>query len=187
MTRKFADVCSDPAVLNFCNLALPKIQTRAKNQFVNSMIQGSCATLAKRSILNIRSAVETSGVRFLDQFTDAEKATARMRKQIIDRKAARFMLPIHDELVFSVHRDYVPEFIPILRDGMCNHPTIIRNLPLQCNVAIGRTFKPWDKTPYSQLELDEAPVIEGLIPEEFDGRPLPPEFYPKIVEWQMAA
>lgn len=161
MIRKFADVCADRSVLNFAELALPKIQTRAKNQFVNSMIQGSCATLAKRSILNIR-----------------EKA---------DAKGARFMLPIHDELLFSVHRDYVPEFIPILRDGMCNHPDIIRTLPLHCNVAIGRTFKPWDGSTASQLELDEAPVVDGLIGEEWEGKALPAEMIPNIVEWVMAA
>jgi DNA polymerase I-like protein with 3'-5' exonuclease and polymerase domains len=161
MIRKFADVCSDPAVMSFAELALPRLQTRAKNQAVNSMIQGTCATLAKRSILNI-----------------SEKANSH---------GARFMLPIHDELLFSVHRDYVPEFIPILRKGMCNHPDIIKNLQLTVNVAVGRTFKPWDGSKMSQLELDEAPVIEGLIPDEFDGKPLPPEFYPKVIEWQMVA
>jgi DNA polymerase I-like protein with 3'-5' exonuclease and polymerase domains len=187
MMRKFADVCADPAVIAFAELALPKIQTRAKNQFVNSDIQGTCATLAKRSILNIRKAVDESGVRFFDQFSAAEKESARQRQQIIQSMGARFMLPIHDELLFSVHRDYVPEFIPILRNGMCNHPEIFKTLPLHCNVAVGKTFKPWDGTRSSQLELDEAPVIEGLIGEEWDGKPLPEEFYPKIVEWQLAA
>lgn len=189
MRRKFADVCADPAVMNFCDLALPRIQTRAKNQFVNSMIQGSCATLAKRSILNIRKRVNQDGVRFLDQFTDAEKATASMRQRIIQQKGARFMLPIHDELLFSVHRDYVPEFIPILREGMCNHPDLIRTLPLHCNVAIGRTFKPFDsKRPaFSQIELDEATPIEGVIGEEWEGKALPNEMLPGIVDWMMAA
>lgn len=189
MTRKFADVCADPAVMTFCDIALPRIKTRAKNQFVNSVIQGSCATLAKRSILNIRQAVDASGVRFLDQFSHAEKATARMRRQIIHRNAARFMYPIHDELLFSVHRDYVAEFIPIMRHGMCHHPDIIRTLPLHCNVAIGKSFKPYDpqRPAFSQIELDEAPVIEGVIPEEFEGKPLPAEMIPGIVDWMMAA
>lgn len=191
MRRKFADVLADPAVMSFCDLALPKIQTRAKNQFVNSKIQGSCATLAKRSILNIRQAVQLDGVRFLDQFSDAEKRTsmamlaARRRNQGL----ARFMLPIHDELLFSVHRDYVADFIPILRQGMCTHPDIIRNLPLHCNVAVGRSFAPYDeKRPaFSQIEFDEAPVIEGVIGEEWDGKPLPEEMYPAIIDWMMAA
>ena len=189
MRRKFADVLADPAVLAFADLALPKIQTRAKNQAVNSMIQGSCATLAKRSIQSIRRTVNEQGVKFVEQFADAEKRTAmemvRLRRR--NQGLARFMLPIHDELLFSVHRDYVPEFIPILREGMCTHPDIIRTLPLSCNVAVGRTFKPYDGTGFSQLELDEAPAVEGLIGEEWEGKMLPPEFYPKVVDWLMAA
>lgn len=189
MMRKFADVCADPAVLQFAELALPKIQTRAKNQFVNSVIQGSCATLAKRSILRIREKVNMDAVQVLKQASSAEAMTQKMVRDFAAQNHARFMLPIHDELLFSVHRDYVPEFIPILRDGMCNHPDIIRTLPLHCNVAIGRTFKPYDeKRPaFSQIELDEAPVIEGLISEEWEGKPLPAEMIPGIVDWMMAA
>lgn len=185
MRRKFADVCPDPAVIAFANLALPKIQTRAKNQFVNSMIQGSCATLAKRSILNIRRDVALDAVRFVADDPKLQEIAKRRRNQGL----ARFMLPIHDELLFSVHRDYVPQFIPIMRNGMCNHPDIIRNLPLHCNVALGRTFKPYDKVrpAYSQIELDEAPVIDGVIPEEFDGKPLPSEMIPGLIDWMMAA
>lgn len=163
MMKKFAEILADPKVLAFGDLALRRIQTRAKNQLVNSMIQGSCATLAKRSILKM--------------------------EQTMDRDGARFMLPIHDELLYSVHRDYVPEFIPILRDAMCNHPTIIKNLKLQCNVAVGRTFAPYDpvRPKLTQIEFDEAPVIEGVIGKEFEGKKLPPEMYPKVVEWMMAA
>jgi DNA polymerase I-like protein with 3'-5' exonuclease and polymerase domains len=191
MRRKFADVCPDQAVMSFCDLALPRIVTRAKNQFVNSKIQGSCATLAKRSILNIREAVQLDGVRFVNQFSDAEKRSAMEMTRVRNKAQglSRFMLPIHDELLFSVHRDYVPEFIPILREGMCNHPDIIRTLPLHCNVAVGRTFKPYDsKRPaYSQIELDEAPVIDGVIGEEFDGKPLPSDMIPGLIDWMMAA
>lgn len=191
MRRKFAEVCADPAVMNFADLALPKIQTRAKNQAVNSMIQGSCATLAKRSVQNIRAKVDLDGVRFVNQFSDAEKRTAmdmvRMRRN--NQGLARFMLPIHDELLFSVHRDYAAEFIPILREGMCNHPEIIRNLPLQCNVAVGRTFKPFDERnpAFSQIEFDEAPVIPGIIGEEWDGKALPEDMYAEVIDWMMAA
>jgi DNA polymerase I-like protein with 3'-5' exonuclease and polymerase domains len=160
MRRKFADVCSDPAVLSFADLALPAIQRRAKNQAVNSMIQGMCAALAKDTILN-------------------------MNKRM-DRKGARWMMPIHDELVYSVHRDYAPEFIPLFREVMCDHPKYIKNLPLHCTVAIGRTFKPYDGTPFSQIELDEAPVIEGVIGEEFDGKELPMEKVNDLIQWMMA-
>ena len=167
MRRKFMDVCADPAILSFADLALPKIQTRAKNQAVNSMIQGMCARLAKDSILALHDKADMSGF-----------------KQI---SKSRFMLPIHDELVFSVHRDYAMEFIPILRECMCNHPKYIKKLPLHVNVAIGRTFRPWDGTPFSQLELDEAPVIENVIEQEWEGKALPPEKIERVIEWMMAA
>lgn len=161
MMKKFQNVSGDPRLMNFGELALRRIQTRAKNQAINSMIQGSCATLAKRSILNIREKM--------------------------NHEACRFMLPIHDELLFSVHRDYVPEFIPLLREGMCTHPTVVRNLPLHCNVALGRTFKPYDGTAFSQLEIDECVPLEGVIEQELEGKPLPEDRIPALVDWLMAA
>lgn len=174
MTRKFAEVLADPRMLDFCDLALKRIITRAKNQFVNSMIQGSCATLAKRSILNIRKAADMGAIR---------------EAKIAKPQRSRLMVPIHDELVFSVHRDYVPEFLPILREGMCNHPEIVRTLPLHCTVAVGRTFLPYDEArpKFSQIELDECEVIEGVIPPELEGNPLPAELVPGLVDWMMAA
>jgi DNA polymerase I-like protein with 3'-5' exonuclease and polymerase domains len=169
MRRKFADVCSDPAVLSFADLALSAVQRRAKNQAVNSMIQGMCARLAKDTCINMRSKMDPHGAKVLEQ------------------GKSRFMLPIHDELVYSVHRDYVPEFIPMLRETMCDHPKYIKTLPLHCTVALGRTFKPWDGTPFSQIELDEAPVVDGVIGEEFDGKELPMEKINDVIEWMMAA
>lgn len=161
MRRKFADVCSDPAVLSFADLALPAIQRRAKNQAVNTYIQGMCARLAKDTIQNM----------------DA----------VMDKNGARWMMPIHDELVYSVHRDYAPEFISLFRQVMCDHPKYIKTLPLHCTVAIGRTFKPFDGTAFSQIELDEAPVIEGVIGEEFEGKELPMEKVNDLIQWMMAA
>lgn len=163
MFRKFNDVCPDPVMQRFAQLAVPRISRRANNQTVNSMIQGMCAALAKASILAIRKRMDT--------------------------KYARFMVSIHDELLFSVHRDYVPEFIPILREGMCSHPRYIKKLPLSVNVAIGRTFKPYDRAnpAFSQIELDEAPVIENVIPVDFEGKSVPQDLYPQIVNWMMAA
>ena len=189
MYRKFLDVQADPRIQHFADLSLRAIQTRAKNQAVNSKIQGSCATLAKRSILRIRERVNQDAVQVLNQNGAAEAMTAKMVKQFTAQNHARFMLPIHDELLFSVHRDYVPEFIPILREGMCNHPDIIKTLPLSCNVAVGRTFKPYDKSnpAYSQIEFDEAPVIPNVIPEEFEGRSVPEDMYAGIIDWMMAA
>lgn len=169
MRRKFADVCADPAVLAFADLALPAIQRRAKNQAVNTMIQGMCARLAKDTTQNMRSKIDPHGAK------------------VIEPGKSRFMMPIHDELLYSVHRDYLMEFLPIFRETMCHHPKYIKTLPLHCTVAIGRTFKPWDGTAFSQIELDEAPVIEGVIGEEFRGKALPTEQVQKLVDWVMAA
>ena len=127
-------------MINFGKLFVSKITNRAGNQMVNSMIQGSCATLAKRSIL-------------------------RIRKQIQDMKLrARFMIPIHDELVFSVHKDDVVEFLRMARHEMCHHPDIIKNLAVDATASVGLTFEPWhpEKAPFGQIELDEAPAILGF-------------------------
>ena len=125
---------------NFGVYFVKKITNRAGNQIVNSMIQGSCATIAKRSILAIRKWVRAEGLR------------------------VRFMMPIHDELVFSVHRDDAIKFLHGARRIMCSHPTIIKTLVLDCTASIGRNFEPFDKigAPLGQIELDEAPPILGF-------------------------
>jgi DNA polymerase I-like protein with 3'-5' exonuclease and polymerase domains len=152
MRRKFANINASPAMLNFADFFIKRMQTRAGNQIVNTMIQGSCAGMAKRAILNIL-------------------ATA-------DHSRFRFMMPIHDELVFSVHKDYVLEFIPLLKAAMNTQPVFVRNLPLHCTVSIGRTFGVKD-----QIELDEAPFIEGVIPEEYKGKVLPDNIIAEVVRY----
>ena len=161
MARKFMNLSASYGMEQFSRLAIKRLQSRAKNQAVNAMIQGTCATLAKRSILAIRKAVAEAGLQDM----------------------VRFMLPIHDELVFSVHKDAVMAFLPVLRHGMCNHPDIVRHLPLDCTVAIGRTFMPWDGTPRSQIELDEAPFIEGVIPAEMEGQRLPDHLIQFVIDY----
>lgn len=152
MVRKFANISAGPAMLNFGNLFIRGMQSRAKNQAVNTMIQGSCAGMAKRAILTIL-------------------ATA-------DQRLFRFMKPIHDELVFSVHKDYVLEFIPLLRAAMNHQPVFVKNLPLHCTVAIGKTFGVND-----QIELDEASYIEGVVPKELVGQPLPEVYIQKVLDY----
>lgn len=154
MNRKFGAQGGGAAMEKFANLFMKGMQTRARNQAVNAMIQGSCAGMAKQAILAIRAQAD-------DRFY-------------------RFMMPIHDELVFSVHKDYVLEFISIMKRCMNNQPTFVKNLPLHCTVAIGKTFGVKD-----QIELDEANPIEGVIPEEFAGKPLPDEYIQKVVNYVM--
>lgn len=138
-----------PGMINFGKIFVRKITNRAANQIVNSMIQGSCATLAKRSIIAINRKIQELGLR------------------------ARFMMPIHDELVFSVHRDDVVEFLRMAKHTMCDHPEIITTLMLDATASIGRTFEPYhpEKAPLGQVELDEAPLLKGwLNPETKDQR-----------------
>lgn len=125
---------------NFGYHFVKKISNRAGNQIVNSMIQGTCATLAKRSILRINARCKELGIR------------------------ARFMMPIHDELVFSVHKDDVILFLREAKRIMCDHLDIIKHLKMDATASVGRTFQPFDKTeaPLGQIELDEAPEILGF-------------------------
>src|SRR3546814_14613988 len=44
MRHKFAEIDASPSLGNYADLAIRRIQSRARNQAVNAMIQGSCAT-----------------------------------------------------------------------------------------------------------------------------------------------
>lgn len=115
-----------------------QIQKRAGNQTVNADIQGSCATLAKRS----------------------ERRTTRLlRDRGWGPREFRFMIPIHDELVWSVHKDLVPQFITEAHRVMTSHDDIFKTLKLDSSPAVGRTFEPWNakKAPFGQIELYEPP------------------------------
>ena len=120
-----------------------KIRNRAGNQLVNSKIQGSSATLIKKSILKINKEIHSAGFK------------------------ARFKMPIHDELVYSVNRNEIPEFISMAKTAMCNHPEIISHLKVDSTASVGATFEPWSekKAPFGQIEVDEAPDILGFEPD----------------------
>lgn len=128
-----------------------KIQKRAYNQTVNSMIQGSCATLAKRSVLRINE---------------------RFKQEGWGPREARFMIPIHDELVYSVHKDLVPEAINIIRGTMIDHPDLFKHCQLDASPSVGLTFEPWNEktAPLGQIELFEAPAISPVPSEKVNGR-----------------
>lgn len=150
-----------PGFANFGRIFVKSITNRAANQIVNSMIQGSCATLAKRSILAIRQMIKEKGFR------------------------ARFLVPIHDELVFSVHRDDVVAFLKEAKRLMCHHPDIIETLAVDATASIGRTFEPYapDKAPFGQIELDEAPVLEGYIGPELKDTRLGDEDIQRVIKY----
>lgn len=125
----------DPAIKAYGEQVIRKIRTRSGNQAVNAKIQGSCATLAKRS---------------------ANRAVKQLTAEAIE---ARFMMPIHDELVWSVKRTQVLPFLRIVKKCMTDHPDIISDLVLDCTASVGNTFRPYDKekAPFGQIELDELP------------------------------
>jgi len=167
MERKFAMLSASPGFIAFGDTCIRRLQGRARNQVVNSMIQGSCATLAKRSIINLIALAKEAGL---------EYGFGR---------DFRMMMPIHDELVWSVHRDCVMEFIPILRKAMTEHKEIVETLPLDVTVAIGRTFRPFSASnpKLTQIELDEAFEIEGVIGPELRGEKLDEEHVQKVLEY----
>ena len=160
VTQRLFDMAGDEGISKFGALVIKGMQSRAKNQIVNAMIQGTCATLAKRSILAIKQRIITDGFR------------------------ASFKSPIHDELLYSVHRDEVVPFIKMLKEEMTNHPEIIKNLKINCSVGMGLTFEPWDsdKAPFGLMEIDEMPRLD-FIPEEYHDGSIPLDLVPQVVDY----
>ena len=154
----FFGAYQNQAITRFGNDVIKAIQSRAGNQGVNSLIQGSCATLAKRSILRINERLKELGW-------------------------GRFLLPVHDELIFSIHRDHVWEFIVMAKQIMCSHPDIITTLKIDATASVGLTFEPYhkEKAPFGQIELDEAPDVD-FIPEDKWGGKLNQRETEKVVE-----
>ena len=122
------------ALTDFGGLIVKSIQTRANNQGINALVQGTNAFIAKRSIIRILQQATEAGLRF------------------------RFMFSVHDELVFSVHREDAAEFIQLAKSVMVNHPDIFPTLKLDCTPSVGLTFEPWDakKATFGQIELAEV-------------------------------
>lgn len=154
-TERWAEIIRDvfdsfgsTAANNFARIAIRKIQQRAGNQAVNAMIQGSCATLAKRAILSMLNVLK-------------EKAYD-----------ARFLCLIHDEVLFSVHKDHCIEVMDLLYGEMIQGRGVINDLKLDSSIAIGYTFQPYHpvKAPYGQIELMEMPKGLPCIPESRWGQ-----------------
>lgn len=150
-----------PAVGVFGDLCIRKIQRRSGNQAVNSLIQGGCATLAKRSVLRMRQIMKEKGYR------------------------ARFMFPVHDELVYSVHKDDAIAFMNDLRLCMTEHPEIVRSLKLDVAMAVGKNYWAYDveKNKFGQVELDECSKKLECIPEERWEKKLTDAERQVVVDW----
>lgn len=142
-TRNITTSYDDAGIIKFGEQIIRGVHNRSKNQIINAKIQGSCATLAKRSILSINDEIRGGGY------------------------DARFIMPIHDELLFSVHKDIAWDFITMAKHEMCYHPNIISNLAVDATASIGLTFEPFhpEKAPIGQVEIDEAPDAFGFEPD----------------------
>ena len=149
-----------PAVAKFGDICIRKIQNRSGNQVVNSLIQGTCATLAKRAILLMDERIKEVGYR------------------------AVFKFPVHDELVYSVHRDDAVAFMRDLWHAMCHHPDIIKNLKLDAAMAVGLNYWGYKEgvNPTGQIELDEASKVPCL-PKERWGAKLTDAERQTVVDW----
>jgi DNA polymerase I-like protein with 3'-5' exonuclease and polymerase domains len=120
------------ALVDFGGLIVKSLQTRANNQGINALVQGTNAFVAKRSVLTIIKKATEAGLRF------------------------RFMFPVHDELVWSVHREDAAAFIKLAKSVMTDHPDIFKTLKLDCTPSVGLTFEPWsEKAKTGQIELAE--------------------------------
>ena len=147
------------AVIRFI---MRKIQKRAGNQTVNALIQGTCATLAKRSIVRTIKYFQSLG------WTNRE---------------FRFLVPIHDELVWSVHQDLAVPFIRNAHRIMIDHGDIFKNCKLDSSPAIGVTFEPWnEKKAYGgQIELFEPEA--AVVGKERAGKRLDDQGILDVVEY----
>ena len=142
------------AIMAFAREALKRLQRRSWNQGVNFAIQGLCAGLAKKTILKINSEAEKRGFK------------------------ARFLLLVHDEVLYSVPRSEAAAFCDFLYEQMIEDCEMFPNVKLDSSVAVGYTFQPFDavKAPFGQIELMEmqkgVPVID---PSRKDAKATPEE------------
>lgn len=138
-----------PAMLNFGRTVIRKLRNRAGNQAVNANVQGTCAALMKRTILKCIKGIQEKGF------------------------DARFMLPIHDELVFSVHKSQVASFCDFLYAEMIEDSDLFPNVKLDSSIAVGYTFQPFNPkdAKFGQIELHE--INKGLAcisPDRYNER-----------------
>lgn len=150
-----------PHALEFGKLMVKKLQSRAGNQAVNAKVQGTCATMAKRTIKNMGKVIEHKGYR------------------------ARFMFPVHDELIYSVHKDDVFDFIGVFRKVMCHHPSLFKTMKLDASVSIGLNYGKYDAetNPYGQIEIDELTYGCHLFDVTKYGQALRNDDIHKIIEY----
>ena len=88
-----------------------RIRDFALRQAVNAPIQGSCADIIKRAMIQIHN----------------EFRKAKFR--------AKLILQIHDELVFDLPKSELKKIIPIVRQNM--EEAVSLNVPIKVNLKCG--------------------------------------------------
>ncbi len=122
------------SVSDFGRQCIRRIQARAGNQAVNALVQGLCATYAKRKL-------------YRAMFKDIPRLGLR----------ARVMTLVHDELVVSVHRDDVFKAKDYLYELMIDGEGIFDNVVIDSSMAMGRNYLAFnpEKNPKGLVELME--------------------------------
>lgn len=151
-------------VPGFAELLIRKIQNRAGNQAVNALVQGLCATLAKKKILKLRKMIAEKGYR------------------------ARLWLLVHDELVCSVHKDDALAFMDDLYALMIDDEGIFKGVKLDSSLAVGKNFQPFDAKacPKGQIELMELNKGLPCVAEERWEKPATREERQAVLDYLCA-
>lgn len=162
MMDVFSSFGSD-SMINFGRTVIKRIQKRTGNRGVNFMVQGGCGSLIKKTILKIHNH---------EKFKKFD---------------ARFMLPIHDELLFSVHKDDVFDFVDFLKQQMIeNDDEFFSDVELDSSIAVGYNFAPFGtkgSARYGQIELSEINRGVPCVPESSWGNPATLEERKAIIDY----
>lgn len=136
-------------VQEFGKQCIRRIQARSSNMAVNALVQGLCATYAKRKL-------------YRAMFKDFPRLGLR----------ARVMTLIHDELVVSVHRDDVMKAKSYLYELMIDGEGIFDNVMIDSSMAMGRNYLAFnaEKNPRGLVELMELDKELPCIPKERWGQ-----------------
>lgn len=136
-------------VQEFGKQCIRRIQARSSNMAVNALVQGLCATYAKRKL-------------YRAMFKDFPRLGLR----------ARVMTLIHDELVVSVHRDDVMKAKDYLYELMIDGEDIFENVKIDSSMAMGRNYLAFhpEKNKKGLVELMEIDKELPCIPKERWGQ-----------------
>lgn len=126
--------------------ALPKIHSKvfserseAQRQAVNTIIQGTAADMMKTAMLRWTSAVGAG--RFANDVAPGS----------VNKKRVTLVAQIHDELLFEVDEDYVPECARAVKNVMEN--AIKLAVPTPIKLAVGTS---WGELREEDSAVDEA-------------------------------